>query len=92
MIGGQDYIDLRSHRTEDGSVYEPRLWNTKEPYLYRMVVETKEDRVESYFALRTIEIKGISMDIKKHEVKAGNEEVTLTLKEYELLKRLLQNH
>ena len=38
-----------------------------------------------------IEIKGIFMDIKKHEVKAGNEEVTLTLKEYELLKRLMQN-
>ena len=59
VIGGQDYIDLKSFRTEDGSAYEPRLWNTKDPYLYRMVVETQEDRVESYFALRTIEIKNI---------------------------------
>lgn len=38
-----------------------------------------------------IEVKGISIDLKKHEVKAGGEVITLTLKEYELLKRLLQN-
>lgn len=33
------------------------LWSTEDPYLYPMVVETKMDRVESYFALRTIEMK-----------------------------------
>lgn len=38
-----------------------------------------------------IEIKGISINLKKHEVLAGGQEVTLTLKEYELLKRLMQN-
>lgn len=38
-----------------------------------------------------IEVKGISIDLKKYEVKAGGEVITLTLKEYELLKRLLQN-
>jgi len=38
-----------------------------------------------------IEIKGISIDLKKHEVLAGGQAVVLTLKEYELLKRLLQN-
>jgi len=38
-----------------------------------------------------IEIKGISIDLKKHEVLAGGQTVVLTLKEYELLKRLLQN-
>ena len=38
-----------------------------------------------------IEIKGISMDVKKHEVCAGGEVKAFTLKEYELLKRLMQN-
>ena len=38
-----------------------------------------------------IEVKGISIDLKKHEVLAGGQTVVLTLKEYELLKRLLQN-
>lgn len=38
-----------------------------------------------------IETKGISINLNKHEVQAGGETVLLTLKEYELLKRLLQN-
>ena len=38
-----------------------------------------------------IEINGISIDLKKHEVCAGGETIVLTLKEYELLKRLMQN-
>lgn len=38
-----------------------------------------------------IELNGISMDVKKHEISAGGEIIALTLKEFELLKRLLQN-
>ena len=38
-----------------------------------------------------VEVKGISIDLKKHEVKAGEEVIVLTLKEYELLKRLFMN-
>ena len=38
-----------------------------------------------------VEISGISIDLKKHEVCAGTEVLSLTLKEYELLKRLMQN-
>lgn len=34
---------------------------------------------------------GLEIDTKKHEVKAEGEVVSLTLKEYELLKRLMQN-
>ena len=40
----------------------PHLWSPEDPYLYDFIIETAEDRVESYFALRTIEskvIKGI---------------------------------
>ena len=35
----------------------PRLWSPEDPYLYDFTVETETDRVESYFALRTIETK-----------------------------------
>lgn len=36
---------------------KPRLWSPEDPYLYRFVIEAEDDRVESYFALRTLEIK-----------------------------------
>ena len=35
----------------------PQLWTPESPYLYNSIVETESDRVESYFALRTIEAK-----------------------------------
>ena len=35
----------------------PRLWSPEDPYLYEFTVEAGEDRIESYFALRTLEIK-----------------------------------
>ena len=38
----------------------PRLWCPEDPYLYDFVIETETDRVESYFALRTIEAKSVN--------------------------------
>ena len=35
----------------------PHLWTPEDPYLYDFTIETEQDRVESYFALRTIESK-----------------------------------
>ena len=37
----------------------PHLWSPEDPYLYDFAIETDTDRVESYFALRTIEAKTI---------------------------------
>ena len=37
----------------------PRLWSPEDPHLYEFTVETEEDRIESYFALRTIETRVI---------------------------------
>ena len=53
----------------DGTVYEfstdtvtvepkePKLWTPEHPYLYEFILETETDRIESYFALRSLEIK-----------------------------------
>lgn len=56
----------------DGSVYEfdgesiviePKnkiAWTPENPYLYQFSIETENDRIESYFALRTLDIKEIN--------------------------------
>ena len=35
----------------------PRLWTPETPFLYDFTVSTDTDRVESYFALRTVEVR-----------------------------------
>ena len=40
-------------------VENPRYWSPEDPYLYDMTVSAGEDRVASYFALRTLEIKQV---------------------------------
>ena len=40
-------------------VPSPRLWSPEDPYLYDFTVEAGADRVESYFALRTLKIKQV---------------------------------
>ena len=37
----------------------PRLWSPEDPYLYRFELRTKDDEVESYFAMRKLEIHDI---------------------------------
>ena len=37
----------------------PRYWSPEDPYLYSFTLEAGEDKVESYFALRTLEVKKV---------------------------------
>jgi len=50
-------IELAGIVLSDGSTYIPKHWTTDEPYLYSMTIQTKDDSVETYFALRTISIE-----------------------------------
>ncbi|MBO5325170.1 MAG: glycoside hydrolase family 2 [Lachnospiraceae bacterium] len=57
---GPFYIALTELKDADGNPYVPKLWSPEEPYLYTMRIVADEDEVETYFALRTIEIKDIN--------------------------------
>ncbi len=56
MTGNSGYLKLRDIITAEGIPYEPQLWTPEHPYLYRMVLSVDQDELETYFALRTIEI------------------------------------
>ena len=52
---------LGEYSLKDGKViiqpYNPHLWSPEDPYLYHFQIITKEDTIQSYFAIRTIETK-----------------------------------
>ena len=52
-------LELSGVTLRDGTVYEPTLWTCETPHLYEMTITVGEDRVETYFGLRTIDIRNI---------------------------------
>ena len=61
LCGTVTVAGLGSYELENGSVTitpeEPNLWSPENPYLYEFIVEAGEDKVDSYFAIRSLEIK-----------------------------------
>ena len=63
LIGTVTVAGLGSYELENGEVTitpeNPHLWSPEDPYLYDFTVEAGEDRIESYFAIRSLEIKKV---------------------------------
>ncbi|MBO5247179.1 MAG: glycoside hydrolase family 2 [Eubacterium sp.] len=53
------YISLTDVICQDGTAYQPQLWTTETPYLYQMKIHIGTDEIETYFALRTTDIREI---------------------------------
>jgi len=55
--------ELGSFALEDGKVTiapeNPHFWSPEDPYLYEFTLEAGEDHIESYFAIRSLEIKKV---------------------------------
>ncbi len=69
IAGGEDTKKLclldngEEYLFKDQVIIEPknvRHWSPEDPYLYRFTVESGNDIVESYFAIRTIDIREIN--------------------------------
>ena len=55
--------ELGTYPLVDGKVTitpaQPHLWCPEDPYLYNFVVEAGDDRIESYFAIRSLSIRKV---------------------------------
>ena len=63
MDGKVTVNGLGEFALKDGKVTilpeNPHFWSPEDPFLYDFTVEAGEDKIESYFALRTLEIKKV---------------------------------
>ena len=53
-------LQLLNAASDNGTPIIPQLWNTNTPKLYNMTIISGNDRIRTYFALRTIDIININ--------------------------------
>ena len=54
------HIDFSDIVSDNGKKIIPKLWTVENPHLYNMTIISGEDEIQTYFALRTIEIHDIN--------------------------------
>ena len=63
LEGTVNVAELGQFRLVDGKVTitpeNPHLWSPEDPFLYDFTIEAGEDKIESYFAIRALEIKKV---------------------------------
>ena len=63
LEGTVNVAELGQFRLVDGKVVitpeNPHLWSPEDPFLYDFTIEAGEDKIESYFAIRALEIKKV---------------------------------
>ena len=58
--GDEVFVDLSSIKLSSGENYLPKKWSTDSPYLYNAKITVGEDVIETYFALRKVDIQNIN--------------------------------
>ncbi len=62
-LEGAVILEGKQYPLREGAVTitpeNPRLWSPEDPYLYTFTLKTEQDRVDSYFALRSITVKNV---------------------------------
>lgn len=56
----ENYKNIFKTKDINIKIDNPHLWNIDDPYLYSLKIKTHNDEVQSYFALRQIQIKHIN--------------------------------
>ena len=51
------------------TVEEPRLWNAEDPYLYELVIETKDEAISKMIGLKKIEVKNRTILVNGQKIK-----------------------
>lgn len=46
----------------------PHIWSCEDPFLYKLIITSAHDKIESYFALRTIELKDNFVYLNKKKI------------------------
>ena len=60
-----DYLGVTPQEFFDEELPAPQLWSPEDPYLYDLSVTLGEDRVESYFGMRKMEVRADRGGVKR---------------------------